>query len=68
MLAVENFRNTPEHLIPLAMPYFHHSLTYRGIIYVRADSGINTLKDLRGKSIAFNDRPPRRAISTPPGC
>ena len=56
VLAVENFRSTPEHLIPLAMPYFHHSLTYRGIIYVRADSGINTLKDLRGKSIAFNDR------------
>ncbi|MBV9851142.1 MAG: phosphate/phosphite/phosphonate ABC transporter substrate-binding protein [Armatimonadetes bacterium] len=56
VLAVEEFRNTPEHLIPLAMPYFHNSLTYRGILYVRADSGINSLKDLRGKSVAFNDR------------
>ena len=56
VLAVEQFRDTPEHLIPLAMPYFHNSLTYRGIIFVRKDSGINSLQDLRGKSIAFNDR------------
>jgi len=31
------------------------SLTYRGIIFVRKDSGINTLKDLKGKSFAFNE-------------
>jgi len=29
--------------------------TYRGAIYVRADSGINTLKDLNGKKFAFVD-------------
>ena len=56
VLAVQEFRDTPEHLLPLAMPYFHGSLTYRGIIFVRADSPIKTLQDLRGKSIAFNDR------------
>jgi len=56
VLAVEQFRNTPEHLVPLGMFYFHHSLTYRGIIFVRADSGINSIKDLKGKSFAFADR------------
>ena len=55
-LAVDQFRGTPEHLLPLAMPVFHGSLTYRGIIFVRKDSGINTLQDLKGKSVAFNDR------------
>jgi phosphonate transport system substrate-binding protein len=56
VLALQEFRDTPEHLIPLAMPYFHGSLTYRGVIFVRADSGTKTLQDLRGKSFAFNDR------------
>jgi len=56
VLAVQQFKDTPEHLVPLAMPYFHHSLTYKGIIFVRADSGINSIKDLRGKSFAFADR------------
>lgn len=54
-LAVQEFKDTPEHLIPLAMPYFHHSLTYKGVIFVRADSGIKTLKDFKGRSFAFGD-------------
>lgn len=56
VLAVQQFQNTPEHLVPLGMPYFHHSLTYKGIIFVRADSGITTLQELKGKSVAFADR------------
>ena len=56
VLAVQEFKDTPEHLVPIAMPYFHGSLTYKGVIFVRADSGINTLKDLKGKSFAFGDQ------------
>ena len=56
VLAVQQFQKTPEHLIPIGMPYFHGSLTYKGIIFVRADSGINSIKDLKGKSFAFADR------------
>ncbi len=56
VLAVQQFAPTPEKLVPIAMPYFHKSLTYKGIIFVRADSGINSIKDLRGKSFAFADR------------
>ncbi len=56
VLAVQQYKDTPQHLIPLAMPYFHGSETYKGIIYVRADSGINRLQDLRGKSFAFGDQ------------
>ena len=55
VLAVQEYKDTPEHLIPLAMPYFHGSLTYKGVIFVRADSGINSLKDLKGKKVAFGD-------------
>ena len=55
VLAVQEFQGTPEHLIPIGMPYFHNSLTYKGIIFVRADSGINTLRDLKGKKVAFGD-------------
>ena len=55
VLAVQQFQNTPEHLIPIGMPYFHNSLTYKGIIFVRADSGINTLQNLKGKKVAFGD-------------
>jgi len=40
---------------PLAMPWVQGSLTYRGIIFVRADSPIRTLEDLRGKTFAFGD-------------
>ena len=55
VLAVQNFKDSPERLTPLAMPYFHGSLTYRGDIFVRADSGINTLADFKGKKFAFGD-------------
>jgi phosphonate transport system substrate-binding protein len=56
VIAVQEYRSTPEHMLPLAMPYFQGSLTYRGIIFVRADSPIKTLAQLRGKSVAFNDQ------------
>lgn len=56
VLAVQEYKDTPEHLIPISMPYFQGSLTYKGIIYVRADSNIHTLKDLKGKSFAFGDQ------------
>ena len=56
VLAVQQFQSSPEHLVPIAMPYFHHSLTYKGIIFVRTDSGINSIKDLKGKGFAFADR------------
>jgi len=39
----------------LAMPYVKGSLTYRGMIFVRADSPIRTLQDLAGKTMAFGD-------------
>lgn len=55
VLAVQEFKNSPEKLTPLAMPYFHGSLTYKGDIFVRADSGINTLADFKGKKFAFGD-------------
>ncbi len=56
VIAVQQFRDTAQHPLPLAMPYFHGSLTYKGIVYVRADSGINSLKDLKGKTFAFADQ------------
>ena len=56
VIAVQQFRDTAQHPIPLAMPYFHGSLTYKGIVFVRADSGINKLQDLRGKTFAFADQ------------
>jgi phosphonate transport system substrate-binding protein len=56
VLAVQEYRDTPEHLVPIGMPYFHHSPTYRGIIFVRADSGIKTVRDFKGKTFAFADR------------
>ena len=67
VLATQQFANTPQKLVPIAMPYFHHSLTYKGVIYVRADSGINTLQDLRGKSFAFNDRTSTSGFLYPAG-
>lgn len=42
-------------LKPLAMPWAMGSLDYRGIIFTRADSGIKSLADLKGKEIAFGD-------------
>jgi len=67
VLATQQFASTPENLVPLAMPYFRHSLTYRGVIYVRADSGINSLKDLKGKSFAFGDRTSTSGFLYPAG-
>ncbi|MBA7625452.1 putative phosphite transport system-binding protein PtxB [subsurface metagenome] len=37
-------------------PIRHGSATYRSIIIVRKDSGINTLSDLRGKTFCFTDK------------
>lgn len=42
-------------LTPLAMPWVKGNLMYRGIIFVRADSPIQTLQDLKGKRFAFGD-------------
>ena len=67
VLATQQFASTPEKLVPIAMPYFHHSLTYRGVIFVRADSGINTLQDLKGKSFAFGDRTSTSSFLYPAG-
>jgi phosphonate transport system substrate-binding protein len=55
VLTLDQFRNIPERLIPIAMPYYHNSLTYRGDIFVRADSGIKSMKDFKGRSFAFGD-------------
>jgi phosphonate transport system substrate-binding protein len=55
-LAVEEFKGKPEQLVPLSMPVFHGSPTYVGIIFTRADSGINTIKDFKGRTFAFADR------------
>jgi phosphonate transport system substrate-binding protein len=39
----------------LAMPWVEGSLTYRGIIFTRADSGVRSFADLRGRTFAFGD-------------
>ncbi len=44
-------------VIPLARPVnLDGSSTYHGHLFVRADSGIKTIKQLRGKRMAFVDR------------
>lgn len=55
-LAVENFKSSPEHLIPIAMPIMFGKLTYFGDVFVRSDSSIHSMKDLKGKVFAFGDR------------
>lgn len=40
---------------PLAMPWVKGALTYRGIIFVRKDSDIHSIEDLRGRTFAFGD-------------
>ena len=67
VLATQQFENTPQKLVPLAMPYFNNSLTYKGIIFVRADSPIKTLADLKGKSFAFGDRTSTSSFLYPAG-
>lgn len=53
VLFADKMRNTPEHLVPVAMPYVHGSLYYYGVIFTRTDTGINTLTDLKGKKFVF---------------
>ncbi len=67
VLATQQFANTPEKLVPLSMPYFHGSLTYKGVIFVRADSGIHSLGDLKGKRFAFADRTSTSGFLYPAG-
>lgn len=55
VLAAKEFKGSPEQLVPLAMPYFHGSPTYRGIVFVRKDSGIENVRDFKGKRFAFGD-------------
>ena len=55
VLAVDQFRDTPEHLVPIGMPFYHNDLMYKGDIFVRTDSGIKSMKDFRGRSFAFAD-------------
>lgn len=54
-LAVQEFKSRPQQLVAIAMPYFHGKPSYQGVIYARADSGINAMKDFKGKSFAFSD-------------
>jgi phosphonate transport system substrate-binding protein len=42
-------------LHPLAMPYVRNNLLYHGILFVRAESPIKTLQDLKGRVVAFGD-------------
>ena len=67
VLATQQFANTPQKLVPIAMPYFHGSLTYKGIIFVRADSNIHSLRDLKGRSFAFGDRTSTSSFLYPAG-
>ncbi len=67
VLATQQFAGTPQKLVPIAMPYFHGSLTYKGVIFVRADSNIHSLQDLKGRSFAFGDRTSTSSFLYPAG-
>ncbi len=53
VLFASKMQNTPEHLIPLAMPDVHGSLYYYGVIVTRRETGITSIAQLRGKKMAF---------------
>jgi len=40
-------------VVPLGMPFVDNTRLYEGGIFVRADSGIKSIKDLRGRKFAF---------------
>ncbi len=55
VLFVQRLKNSPEHLIPIAMPEVHGSLYYYGAIITRKDTGIRTIAQLKGKKMAFSE-------------
>jgi phosphonate transport system substrate-binding protein len=55
VLFADKMQNTPEHLIPLSMPWVHGTLFYNGVIFTTKDSGIDSVADLKGKRMAFVD-------------
>jgi len=55
VLFTDQMRSRPDALVPLAMPHVHGSLYYYGVIFVRADSGITSIAQLKGKRMAFNE-------------
>lgn len=60
-IAADRAQKAGHPLIPIAMPYVikkgstKGDLTYEGVIFVRADSKIHSLTDLKGKTFAFNE-------------
>lgn len=55
VLFKDQMKDRPDALIPLAMPHVHGSLYYYGAIFVRADSGITNVSQLKGKRMAFGE-------------
>ena len=51
----DKMKDTPEHLIPLSMPWVHGSLYYYGVIFTTKSSGIESVAQLKGKNVAFVD-------------
>jgi phosphonate transport system substrate-binding protein len=67
VLAVNEFRGIPEQLVPIAMPYYHGDLMYKGDVFVRKDSGIKSMKDFKGRTFAFADRASTSGFLYPAG-